>query len=117
VQNGEVRKGWKVIYTEDRDDSTSGKELKEQGYTLPEYHFTAEYGEVKSEQSPVMEVKDFVYKQILYGDTKEPAANISYTLYLPDGTEIEGQTNEKGYMQEYHRLPFGPLEIILRERE
>jgi hypothetical protein len=30
------------VYTEDNDDLTSGKELSEQGYTLPEYHVVAE---------------------------------------------------------------------------
>jgi hypothetical protein len=50
-----------VVYTPDEDDgSTSAQELKEKGYTLPEYHFVAEYKGVESEQSPVLEVKGWV---------------------------------------------------------
>jgi hypothetical protein len=43
-----------VVYTEDNDDSTSGKEMAEKGYTLPEYHFVAEYGGAESEQSSIL---------------------------------------------------------------
>jgi hypothetical protein len=60
VENGQVKKTWKVVYTEDNDDSTSGKELAEKGYTLPEYHFVAEYDGQESGESPVMEVKGWV---------------------------------------------------------
>jgi hypothetical protein len=56
-----------VVYTEDNDDSTSGKELAEKGYTLPEYHFVAKYGGVVSEPGPVLEVTDWA--KIYVSDT------------------------------------------------
>ncbi len=43
VKDGKAEVSWKVKYTADDDDSTSGKELAEKGYTLPEYHFAAHY--------------------------------------------------------------------------
>ncbi|WP_245535685.1 phage late control D family protein [Treponema succinifaciens] len=42
VQDGKIRCDWKVIYTEDNDDTDSQKEMEEKGYTLPEYAFTVE---------------------------------------------------------------------------
>ena len=42
VQNGKIECKWKVIYTEDDDDSNSHQEKEEKGYTLPEYAFAVE---------------------------------------------------------------------------
>ena len=41
IQDGKIRCKWKVVYTEDNDDTDSQKEIQEKGYTLPEYAFTA----------------------------------------------------------------------------
>ena len=49
VQDGKIRCDWKVVYTEDNDDTESQKEMEEKGYTLPEYAFTVECDGVKSE--------------------------------------------------------------------
>jgi hypothetical protein len=81
VENGKVHKKWKVVYTEDNDDSTSGKELAEKGYTLPEYHFVAEYGGVESEQSPVLEVKGWI--EVIMN--KEPKSD--FLVVYKDGQE------------------------------
>ena len=58
VQDGKIRRKWKVIYTEDNDDTDSQKEMEEKGYTLPEYAFTVESSGVKSEESGQLDVKD-----------------------------------------------------------
>ena len=57
VQEGKIRCDWKVIYTEDNDDTDSQKELEEKGYTLPEYAFTVESSGVKSEESGQLDVR------------------------------------------------------------
>ena len=58
VQDGKIRRKWKVIYTEDNDDTDSQKEMEEKGYTLPEYAFTVESSGVMSEESGQLDVKD-----------------------------------------------------------
>ena len=58
VQEGKIRRKWKVVYTEDNDDTDSQKELEEKGYTLPEYAFTVECDGVESEESGQLDVKD-----------------------------------------------------------
>ncbi len=58
VQDGKIRRKWKVVYTEDNDDTDSQKEMEEKGYTLPEYAFTIESSGVKSEESGQLDVKD-----------------------------------------------------------
>ncbi|AEB13244.1 MULTISPECIES: hypothetical protein [Treponema] len=58
VQEGKIRCDWKVIYTEDNDDTDSQKELEEKGYTLPEYAFTAECDGIESEESGQLDVRD-----------------------------------------------------------
>jgi hypothetical protein len=49
VKNGRVEIPWTVEYHEDNDDTNSAREIEEQGYTLPEYFFVAEYNGTESE--------------------------------------------------------------------
>ena len=60
VQDGKIRCKWKVIYTEDNDDTDSQKELEEKGYTLPEYAFTAECDGAESEESGQLDVMGWI---------------------------------------------------------
>jgi hypothetical protein len=106
VENGKAAIKWTVVYTEDKDDSTSGKDLTENGYTLPEYHFVAEYGGQESGQSPVLKVKGWIERQAIYEGTKEVIANRKYVLILPDNTKINGTTDEDGVIKEL-KVPIG----------
>ena len=58
IQDGKIRCKWKVVYTEDNDDTDSQKEIQEKGYTLPEYAFTAECDGIESEESGQLDVRD-----------------------------------------------------------
>ena len=58
VNDGKIRRKWKVVYTEDNDDTDSQKEMEENGYTLPEYAFTVECDGTKSEESGQLDVRD-----------------------------------------------------------
>ncbi len=58
VNDGKICCDWKVIYTEDNDDTDSQQELEEKGYTLPEYAFTVECDGTESEESGQLDVKD-----------------------------------------------------------
>ena len=60
VQEGKIRCKWKVIYTEDTDDTDSQKEIEEKGYTLPEYAFTVECDGVESEESGQLDVMGWI---------------------------------------------------------
>jgi hypothetical protein len=110
VENGKIAINWKVVYTEDNDDSTSGKELAEKGYTLPEYHFVAEYDGVKSEESPVLEVKGWIKGILKHKDTGKILANKRYTMILSDGTERDGITGSHGEI-EVLGIPAGKRQI------
>jgi hypothetical protein len=100
VKGGKVEVPWKVKYMADDDDSTSGQELTEKGYTLPEYHFIAHYKDVESIKSNILEVRGWIKKQILYAGTKQSIANKKYTLYLPDNTKVHGETDSNGFINE-----------------
>jgi hypothetical protein len=100
VENGQIAKTWKVVYTPDEDDgSTSAEELKEKGYTLPEYHFVAEYKGVESEQSPVLSVKDWIERQILDNQTGLPLRNTGYTIVTNIGDVLTSTTDEEGFIR------------------
>jgi hypothetical protein len=114
--SGKVAIPWKVVYTEDNDDSTSGKELAEQGYTLPEYHFVAEYDGAESGESLVLEVRGWIENILKDKDTKAQIGNRKYTLILPDNTEIEGQTNEDGVINQ-RDLPEGEYYILIHDED
>ena len=58
VNDGKICCDWKVIYTEDTDDTDSQKEMEEKGYTLPEYAFTVDCDGVESEESGQLDVRD-----------------------------------------------------------
>jgi len=60
VQEEKIRRKWKVVYTEDNDDTDSQQELEEKGYTLPEYAFTVECDGAESEESGQLDVRGWI---------------------------------------------------------
>ncbi|MDR2941609.1 MAG: hypothetical protein LBV17_03355, partial [Treponema sp.] len=105
-KNGEVEIPWKVEYHEDNDDSSSAREIEEQGWTVPEYFFVVEYGGVKSIESKLLYTRDWIHKRLIDESTDEALANIKYTLFLSDGSTIKGTTDENGYMENIHVIKF-----------
>ena len=114
IQDGKIRCDWKVVYTEDNDDTESQKEMEEKGYTLPEYAFTVECDGVESDESPQLDVMGWIKQQFKDKGTGEPIANAKYTIYLTDGTEINGITDDEGYVEQIN-LKKGKYLIVLGE--
>ena len=109
VNGGKIRRKWKVIYTEDNDDTDSQKELQEKDYTLPEYAFTVNCDGVESEESGQLDVyADFIAKLTFKG---RPMKNYPYVLKLADGSYKTGETNDDGYIIE-NEIPIGKVQII-----
>jgi hypothetical protein len=104
-----------VLYREDEDDSTSGKELAEKGYTLPEYHFVLQYKQIEC-TSPVLPVKGWEKKKLQDRTTGDILINRDYTLLFADGTEVSGQTDENGLIEQ-DNLPIGEYLILTGEDE
>jgi hypothetical protein len=104
VENGQIAKTWKVVYTPDEDDgSTSAEELQEKGYTLPEYHFVAEYKGAKSEQSPVLEVKGWIEV------TTNKETENKFLVVCKNGQEILCSTKESKFLLKH--IPIGEVLI------
>ena len=112
VQEGKIRCDWKVIYTEDTDDTDSQKEIEEKGYTLPEYAFTVECDGVESEESGQLDVMGWIKTQFNDKKTGKPLANRKYNIYLFDGSIINGTTDNEGYI-DLKDLKFGKYIICL----
>ena len=109
VQDGKIRRKWKVVYTEDNDDTDSRQELEKKGYTLPEYAFTVNCDGVESEESGQLDVyADFIAKLTFKG---RPMKNYPYVLKLADGSYKTGETNDDGYIIE-NEIPIGKVQII-----
>ena len=83
VQDGKIRAKWKVKYTEQNDDTESRQELEEKGYTLPEYAFTVECDGVESEESPQLDVTDWVNIKFNKQDY-EIFKNCKFYIYTDD---------------------------------
>jgi len=98
VQEGKIRRKWKVIYTEDTDDTESQKEMEEKGYTLPEYAFTVECSGVESEEAGQLDVRGWIKKQLKDRKTGTILSNTKYTIYLLDGSEIKGISDNDGIL-------------------
>ena len=100
ANGGKIRCKWKVVYTEDNDDTDSQKELEEKGYTLPEYAFTVECDGTKSEESGQLDVMGWIKTQFRDRRTGKPIANRKYTIYLSDDTTKTGATDLDGFVYE-----------------
>jgi hypothetical protein len=73
--------------------------MAEKGYTLPEYHFVAEYGGAESEPGPVLEVRGWGEMRIFDKKTGEVLANRECALFRSDGTFITGyKTDGNGFI-------------------
>ena len=114
VQEGKIRRKWKVIYTEDTDDTESQKEMEEKGYTLPEYAFTVECDGIVSEESGKLDVMGWIRTQFKNKRTGEIMANRGYVIYLIDGSRINGKTDENGFVN-LKNLKKGDYFIIFKE--
>ena len=100
VQEGKILCKWKVIYTEDTDDTESQKEMEEKGYTLPEYAFTVECDGVESEESGQLDIMGWIKTQFRDRRTGKLIANRKYTIYLSDDTIKKGTTDSDGFVYE-----------------
>ena len=98
VQEGKIRRKWKVVYMADDDDTDSQKEMEEKGYTLPEYAFTVECDGTKSEESGQLDVRGWIKTQYIDKKTGKPLANKKYIIYLLNGDEINGSTDDSGFV-------------------
>ena len=117
VNGGKIRCKWKVIYTEDNDDTDSQQELEEKGYTLPEYAFTVESSEVNSEESGQLDVMGWIKKQIVYRYTNKPMINLPYKLFTTNGKLIfEGKSDNSGYIS-VENIKIGRYKLCLGEND
>ena len=114
VQNDTIECAWKVVYTADNDDTDSEQEKKEKGYTLSEYAFTVECDGEKSAESGQLDVRGWIRTKFTDKRTRKPLANKKYTIYLSDGTEISGTTDDEGYV-EHKDLKMGEYSIEFKE--
>ena len=113
VKYSKIKVKWKVIYTEDADDSNSQNEKDEKGYTLPEYVFTVECDSFESEESGKLDVMGWIKTQIIDRRSKEPVPNRNYTIYKTDGSTITGKTDKEGYVY-IKDLKIGGYRILIR---
>ena len=98
IQDGKIRRKWKVVYMADDDDTDSQKEMEEKGYTLPEYAFTVECDGTKSGESGQLDVRGWIKTQYIDKKTGKPLANKKYIIYLLNGDEINGSTDDSGFV-------------------
>ena len=111
VQDGKILYKWKVLYTEDNDDSNSQQEKEEKGYTLPEYVFTVECDSVESDESGQLDVyADYIAKFTFKGKILK---NYPYVLKFADGSYRDGNTDDNGLIIE-KEIPIGKV-IILQD--
>ena len=96
IQNGKIKCKWKVVYMEDNDDTESQQEMEEKGYTLPEYAFTVACGGEKSTESGQLDVRGWIKVQLKDKKTGYTLSNAKYTIYLLDGSEIKGTSDNDG---------------------
>ena len=113
VSGGRIKCRWQVKYTAD-DDADSQKELKEKGYTLPEYAFVVECGGATSGESGVLEVRGGLKVQLKDKKTNTLLKNIKISLKQHGSIFKTLTTDENGYF-ELMEIPVGEYEIVLED--
>jgi len=103
VQDGKIRRKWKVVYTEDDDDTDSQKELEEKGYTLPEYAFTVECDGTKSEESGQLDVRGWIKVKFSSQEYKL-LKNCKFYLYTENWESDDSQFEDE--VLNFSKLPF-----------
>ena len=111
VQEGKIRCKWKVIYTEDNDDTDSQQELEEKGYTLPEYAFTVECDGAESEESGRLDVKSGIRFLLQNKQNGKLLKKIPYLILKNKEVIYKGRTDENGYA-EVLELEIGTYYIV-----
>ena len=112
VQDGKIRRKWKVVYTEDNDDTDSQQELEEKGYTLPEYAFTVECDGMESEESGQLDVMGWIKFQLKETESDRIFPNVPVRILKEDGTIIKSKSDGNGYVY-LKDLLFGKYSIEL----
>ena len=103
VQDGKIRRKWKVVYTEDDDDTDSQKELEEKGYTLPEYAFTVECDGAESEESGQLDVRGWIKVKFSSQEYKL-LKNCKFYLYTENWESDDSQFEDE--VLNFSKLPF-----------
>ena len=98
VNDGKIRRKWKVVYTEDNDDTDSQKEMEENGYTLPEYAFTVECDGTESKESGQLDVRGWIKKQFIFNNSKNTVKNLNYEILFPDDSIIHNRIRHDGFI-------------------
>ena len=76
--------------------------MEEKGYTLPEYAFTVKCDGVESEESPQLDVTDWI--KTLAKTDKSELKSFEYLILKTDGTKILGKTTQNGIIEETFRV-------------
>ena len=100
VQDGKIRRKWKVVYMADDDDTDSQQELEEKGYTLPEYAFTVDCDGAESEESGQLDVMGWIKRQLKDKQSGRPLKNLKYKILTTDNKILfTGVTDENGFLE------------------
>jgi len=119
VKENKIEVMWEYEYHEDTDEVPTDEELKKYGksYNPPEYFFVIEIDGQKfglEQESKLLNFKDYVEVH-LEDENNQPMENQDFKLYLPDGTEKDGTTDEEGYAR-IEGVPPGPYTIAFPNR-
>lgn len=104
IADQKIELDWEYVYHEDKDEIPTQEELERYGnaYNPPEYFFTVEVNGIKAgmeQESRLLTYRDWI-EVLLTDGVSEPIPEEPYILYLPDGTTKEGDTDDKGLIQE-----------------
>jgi hypothetical protein len=85
---------WTVTF---REGEIYASRIKADGFSKPQYYFTVQYNETRSQPSNLLDIWAWVRRQITSGG--QVMANMGYVLMLADESEIEGTTDADGYIR------------------
>jgi hypothetical protein len=122
VKDGKIEAPWeiqidqyneKTNYNEYDESTNYYREIESAGFTTLDFVFILKYGECTSQKSGPLAIMRRISLLVRYGKGGPPAGNRDYWILTPDGGEIYGTTDDKGYVQIDNIRIIGDYRILL----
>jgi hypothetical protein len=115
LSENNITKDWIIKFDEKKLGQCSS-EIQQNGYTIPEYYFIAQYGNYVSVKSNIISIKGWIRLKFFDEEFDITLRNYPIMLILGDGTEMETTTDDNGYV-DVKGTPIGNVLYYLLDKE
>lgn len=115
VKENKIMFHWILVYKDLEKLNFYLNEIETQKFTKPNYYFTIQYQNIKSNKSKLLSVRRNIQRKFTYGPDKMPWVYRKYTLIFQDDSEIEGWTDAEGNIRQDDIEVFGMVDFYIHK--